>query len=183
MSSPIEIVAFLAENDVPFVDFRFSDILGREHHLTITAELFEEDSIESGIPFDGSSMSGWKGVGASDMLLMPDLKSLRFDPCREERTVVFTCKVVDPVDRNGYERDPLSLAQRAETYLRSTGLGDTAYFGPEPEFFVFDGVRWGDNMSGNFVVIQSESAPWATQHGPAEQHCYRHLVHRHRHNG
>src|SRR5690625_4777883 len=178
MSSPTEIVAFLAENDVPFVDCRFSDILGREHHLTIPADRFDEDTIEGGIPFDGSSMPGWKGVEASDMLLVPDLRSLRFDPFREERTVVFTCTVVDPVDLNGYERDPRSLAQRAETYLRSTGLGDTAYFGPEPEFFVFDGVRWGDNMSGNFVEIQSESAPWATQHGPAEQPGYRNLGHR-----
>lgn len=166
MSSPQEVIAFLTENDIPFVDCRFTDILGREHHLTLPAERFDEDCMEGGIPFDGSSMPGWQGIEASDMLLIPDLNSLRFDPFREERTVVLTCDVVDPVDLNGYERDPRSLAKRAETYLLSTGLGDTAFFGPEPEFFVFDGVLWGNDMSGSFVEIQSDMAPWATAQRP-----------------
>lgn len=179
MSRPEKIIAYLAENDIPFVDCRFTDILGREHHLTLPAERFDEQCIEAGIPFDGSSMPGWKGVEASDMLLMPDLNSMRFDPFREERTVIFTCDVVDPVDLNGYERDPRSLARRAEAYLRSTGLGDQAFFGPEPEFFVFDGVRWGDDMSGNFVEIHSETAPWASRHSAQGQgNGYRNLGHR-----
>lgn len=179
MSRPEKIIAYLAENDIPFVDCRFTDILGREHHLTLPAERFDEQCIEAGIPFDGSSMPGWKGVEASDMLLMPDLNSMRFDPFREERTVIFSCDVVDPVDLNGYERDPRSLARRAEAYLRSTGLGDQAFFGPEPEFFVFDGVRWGDDMSGNFVEIHSETAPWASRHSAQGQGSgYRNLGHR-----
>src|SRR5690625_6750233 len=105
MSSPEEVISFLTENDIPFVDCRFTDILGREHHLTLPAERFDEDCMEGGIPFDGSSMPGWQGIEASDMLLIPDLKSLRFDPFREERTVVFTCDVVDPVDLNGYRSE------------------------------------------------------------------------------
>src|SRR5690625_4301677 len=174
MSSPEEVMAFLSKNDVPFVDCRFTDLLGREHHLTIPAERFDEDFMEGGIPFDGSSMPGWKGVEASDMLLLPDLNSMRFDPFREERTVIFTCDVVDPVSLNGYDRDPRSLAKRAEAYLRSTGLGDIAYFGPEPEFFVFDSISWGDGMSGSFVEIQSDSAPWATM----QKQTHRNLGHR-----
>src|SRR5690625_6081494 len=106
MSSPTEIVAFLAENDVPFVDCRFSDILGREHHLTIPAERFDEDTIEGGIPFGGSSMPGWRGVEAAGRLLGRDRKRLRFDPFGEERRRGGTCTGVDPVDLHGCEGDP-----------------------------------------------------------------------------
>ena len=157
-----DILSRIAENDIAFIDFRFTDTLGCEHHLTIPAHRFDEDLIEAGIPFDGSSMPGWKGIEASDMLLIPDLDSVRFDPFREESTLVFSCDVIDPADLNGYDRDPRSIAKRAEMYLQSTGIGDTAYFGPEPEFFVFDGVRWNDDASGSFVEISSETAPWST---------------------
>lgn len=162
MSTADEILARIAENDIAFIDFRFTDTLGREHHLTIPSNRFDEDLIESGVPFDGSSMPGWKGIEASDMLLMPDLSSVRFDPFRQEATLVLSCDVVDPSDLNGYDRDPRSIAKRAEMYLQSTGIGDTAYFGPEPEFFVFDGVRWNDDASGSFVHIESDTAPWAS---------------------
>lgn len=162
MSTADEILVRIAENDIAFIDFRFTDTLGREHHLTIPSSRFDEDLIESGVPFDGSSMPGWKGIEASDMLLMPDLSSVRFDPFRQESTLVLSCDVVDPSDLNGYDRDPRSIAKRAEMYLQSTGIGDTAYFGPEPEFFVFDGVRWNDDASGSFVHIESDTAPWAS---------------------
>jgi len=179
MSNPENVIAYLAENDVAFVDCRFTDLLGREHHLSLPAERFTVDSIESGIPFDGSSMPGWKGVEASDMLLMPDIQSQRLDPFREERTVIFSCDIVDPIDLNGYERDPRSLAKRAETYLRSTGLGDTAYFGPEPEFFVFDGVSWGNDAAGSFIEISTDTAPWASRNRGGA----RNLGHRPGHQG
>lgn len=162
MSSADEILNRITENDIAFVDFRYTDTLGREHHLTVPAHRFDEDLIEAGIPFDGSSMPGWKGIEASDMLLMPDLSTVRFDPFREEATLIISCDVVDPADLNGYERDPRSIAKRAEVYLQSTGIGDTAFFGPEPEFFVFDGIRWDDQPSGNFVKIESDTAPWSS---------------------
>jgi glutamine synthetase len=123
---------------------------------------FDEDKFESGHAFDGSSIAGWKGIEASDMLLMPDPTAAYIDPFYEEPTLVITCDVIEPSDGKGYDRDPRSIAKRAEAYLKGTGLGDTAYFGPEPEFFIFDGVRWGDNMKGCFVKIDSEEAPWSS---------------------
>ncbi len=161
MSSPEDVLTLLSEREIAFVDFRFTDTLGREHHLTVPAQTVDEDRLESGLPFDGSSLPGWKGIEASDMLLIPDTSSMRMDPFREESTLILTCDVVDPADLKGYDRDPRSIARRAEAYLRATGLGDTAYFGPEPEFFVFDGISWNDDMSGSFVKIQAESAPWS----------------------
>src|SRR5690606_26887790 len=161
MSSPEEVVKLIADREVTFVDFRFTDTLGKEHHLTVPAHAVDEEKLETGVAFDGSSIAGWKGIEASDMLLIPDSGSARLDPFREEVTLNLTCDVVEPSDLKGYSRDPRSLAKRAEAYLKSSGLGDTAYFGPEPEFFVFDGVAWDDNMSGCFVKIKSEEGPWA----------------------
>ena len=114
--------------------------------MTTPAHAVDEDRFESGVAFDRSSLPGWKGIEASDMLLIPDPKTARMDPFREEPTLILTCDVVEPSDLKGYDRDPRSLAKRAEAYLRSSGLGDTAYFGPEPEFFVFDGITWNDDM-------------------------------------
>jgi len=161
MSTPEEVVKLIADREVAFVDFRFTDTLGKEHHLTVPAHSVDAEKLETGVAFDGSSISGWKGIEASDMLLIPDNASARLDPFREEATLNLTCDVVEPSDLKGYSRDPRSLAKRAEAYLKSSGLGDTAYFGPEPEFFVFDGVSWDDNMSGCFVKIKSEEGPWA----------------------
>ena len=123
---------------------------------------FDEDKFESGHAFDGSSIAGWKGIEASDMLLMPDPTACYIDPFYEEPTLVITCDVIEPSDGKGYDRDPRSIAKRAENYLKSTGLGDAAYFGPEPEFFIFDGVRWGADMQGCFVKVDSEEAPWSS---------------------
>lgn len=161
MSTPEDIVKMIAEREVAFVDFRFTDTLGKEHHLTVPAKTVDEEKLESGIAFDGSSIAGWKGIEASDMMLIPDSKTARMDPFREEVTLNLTCDVVEPADLKGYDRDPRSLAKRAEAYLKSSGLGDTAYFGPEPEFFVFDGITWNDDMSGCFVKIKSEEAAWS----------------------
>src|SRR3546814_135041 len=161
MSTPDDIIKLIAEREVAFVDLRFSDTLGREHHMTIPARAVDEEKLEAGQAFDGSSLPGWKGIEASDMALIPDLGTARLDPFREETTLILTCDVVEPSDLKGYDRDPRSIARRAEAYLKSSGLGDTAYFGPEPEFFVFDGVTWDDNMSGCFFKIRSDEAAWS----------------------
>src|SRR5450830_1463934 len=157
-----EVLKMVQENEVKFVDFRFADTRGKEQHVTVPVSAFDEDKFESGHAFDGSSIAGWKGIEASDMLLIPDPSTAYVDPFYEEATVVLTCDVIEPSDGKGYERDPRSLAKRAEAYLKSTGLGDTAYFGPEPEFFIFDSVRWSVDMSGSFVKIESEEAPWSS---------------------
>lgn len=162
MTSPADVLQIIGDREITFVDLRFTDTLGKEHHFTIPARTLDEDKFESGQPFDGSSMAGWKGVEASDMLLMPDASTARLDPFREEPTLILTCDVVEPADLKGYDRDPRSLARRAEAYLKSSGIGDTAYFGPEPEFFVFDGVSWNTDMSGTFVKIYSDAAAWTS---------------------
>lgn len=161
MSTPEEVIQLITEREVAFVDFRFTDTLGKEHHLTVPGHSLDEDRLEAGVAFDGSSIAGWKGIEASDMFLIPDTTTARMDPFREESTLILTCDVVEPSDLKGYDRDPRSLARRAEAYLKSSGLGDTAYFGPEPEFYVFDSISWNDDMSGSFVKIQADGAPWS----------------------
>ena len=162
MATPKEVLKMIADNEVKFVDYRFTDTKGKEHHVSVPAKTVGEGTFEHGHPFDGSSIAGWKGIEASDMLLMPDSGSARMDPFREENTLILTCDVHEPSTGKGYDRDPRSLAHRAESYLKSTGLGDTAYFGPEPEFFIFDSVTWNVDMSGCAVKIKSEEAPWST---------------------
>jgi len=157
-----DVIALVKDEDVKFVDFRFTDTKGKEQHVSVPVSAFDEDKFESGHAFDGSSIAGWKGIEASDMLLIPDPNTAYIDPFYEETTLVLTCDVVEPADGKGYERDPRSLAKRAEAYLKSTGLGDTAFFGPEPEFFIFDSVRWNVDMSGCGVKIGSEEASWSS---------------------
>ena len=157
-----DVLKLVKENEVKFVDFRFTDTRGKEQHVTVPVSHFDEDKFVSGHAFDGSSIAGWKGIEASDMQLMPDPNTANIDPFFEETTLILTCDVVDPADGKAYERDPRSLAKRAEAYMKASGLGDTAYFGPEPEFFVFDSVRWRNDMSGCFVKIDSEEASWNT---------------------
>ncbi|CAM3592594.1 type I glutamate--ammonia ligase [Polynucleobacter brandtiae] len=157
-----DVMKLVKEKECTFVDFRFVDTKGKEQHTTVPISHFDEDKFESGHAFDGSSIAGWKGIEASDMLLMPDPTACYIDPFYEEPTLVITCDVIEPSDGKGYDRDPRSIAKRAEAYLKSTGLGDAAYFGPEPEFFIFDGVRWGADMQGCFVKIDSEEAPWSS---------------------
>ena len=150
------------DNDVKFVGFRFTDTLGKEQSVTIPADQLTEDQFEVGHVFDGSSIKGWRGIEASDMLLLPDPETARMDPFREQNTLLLTCDVVEPDTGKGYERDPRSLAKRAEAYLKSTGIGDTAYFGPELEFFIFDSVRYRNDSQDCFYKIESEEAPWST---------------------
>ncbi|HQS37333.1 MAG: type I glutamate--ammonia ligase [Methylotenera sp. 24-45-7] len=160
--SVANVMKMVKENDIKFVDFRFTDTRGKEQHVTVPVSHFNEDKFTEGHAFDGSSIAGWKGIQASDMQLMPDPSTANIDPFMDEPTLILTCDVVDPTDGKGYERDPRSLAKRAEAYLKSSGLGDTAYFGPEPEFFIFDSIQWDVAMSGCSVRINSEEGAWAS---------------------
>ena len=157
-----DVMKMVKENEVKFVDFRFTDTRGKEQHVSVPVSAFDEDKFTSGHAFDGSSIAGWKGIEASDMTLIPDPNTANIDPFFEEPTLILTCDVIDPTDGKPYERDPRSLARRAEAYMKASGLGDAAYFGPEPEFFIFDSVRWNVDMSGCFVKIEAEEAAWNT---------------------
>ncbi len=161
-----DVMQMVKDNDVKFVDFRFTDTRGKEQHVyRARFSHSTKTSSTSGHAFDGSSIAGWKGIEASDMQLMPDPNTANIDPFFEEPTLILTCDVIDPADGKAYERDPRSLAKRAEAYMKASGLGDTAFFGPEPEFFVFDSVRWSTDMSGSFFQIESEEAAWNTGTG------------------
>ena len=157
-----DVMKMVKENEVKFVDFRFTDTRGKEQHVTVPVSHFDEDKFSSGHAFDGSSIAGWKGIEASDMLLMPDPNTANIDPFFEEPTLLLSCDVLEPGDGKPYDRDPRSLAKRAEAYLKASGIGDAAYFGPEPEFFIFDQVHWHVGMDGSHVSISSEEAPWST---------------------
>jgi glutamine synthetase len=155
-----EVLKTIQEKSVKFVDFRFADTRGKEQHVTVPAHTIDDDLFVSGKMFDGSSIAGWKGINESDMILMPDADTAFIDPFFEDTTLVLTCDVIEPSTGQGYARDPRSLAKRAEAYLKSTGIADTAFFGPENEFFVFDSVRWDASMKGSFVEIDAENAAW-----------------------
>ena len=157
-----DVMKMVKENEVKFVDFRFTDTRGKQHHTTVPVSHFDEDKFTSGHAFDGSSIAGWKGIEASDMQLIPDPSSANIDPFFEETTLIMTCDVIEPSDGKAYDRDPRSVAKRAEAYLKASGLGDTAFFGPEPEFFIFDGVRWSTEPNNTFYEIEEYEAPWNT---------------------
>ena len=133
--TPAEALALVKEREVKFIDFRFSDTKGKEQHVTVPAHTLDEDVFEEGKMFDGSSISGWKGINESDMILMPDASSAVIDVFSEETTMNLRCNVVEPSTMQGYSRCPRSLAERAEAYLQASGIADAAYFGPENEFF------------------------------------------------
>ena len=158
--SAADVRQFIEEHNVEFVDLRFTDTRGKEQHLTVPVSQADDEFFEDGKMFDGSSIAGWKGINESDMVLMPDASSVVLDPFMDEVTLNVRCDVLEPNSMQGYERDPRSLAKRAEAYLMSTGIADTAFFGPEPEFFVFDDVRWGAGLNGCFVEVDSEEGHW-----------------------
>jgi len=160
--SPQDFMNTIQEKEVRFVDLRFTDTRGKEQHVGVPVTAFGIDKFTDGHAFDGSSIAGWKGIQASDMLLMPDPATAFIDPFMDETTLIVSCDVVEPSDGKGYDRDPRSIAKRAEAYLKSSGIGDTAYFGPEPEFFIFDAVEWNVDMSGCSLKIYSEEAAWAS---------------------
>ena len=155
-------LTLIKDNDIRWVDLRFTDTRGKEQHVSTPASQVDEDFFEDGKMFDGSSIAGWKSINESDMILMPDDSTSIIDPFTDDATVILRCDIVEPSTMQGYERDPRSVAKRAEAYLASTGLGDTAFFGPEPEFFVFDDVKFKVEMQGASYAINSEEAAWAS---------------------
>jgi glutamine synthetase len=157
-----KVLELIKQNEAKWVDLRFTDIRGKEQHVSFPSYTVSEDTFVQGKMFDGSSLAGWKGIEASDMILMPDPESAFMDPFFDEATVVVTCDIIEPSTMQGYERDPRSIARRAEEYLKATGIADTAYFGPEPEFFIFDEVKWDIDMSGARHTIYAEEAAWST---------------------
>ena len=150
----------IKESEAKFIDLRFTDTKGKEQHVSIPAHQVDEDFFEEGKMFDGSSIAGWKGINDSDMVLMPDSETAVIDPFAEETQINIRCDILEPTTMQGYDRDPRSVAKRAEEYLKSTGIGDTVLFGPEPEFFLFDDVRFHTDMAGSFYKIDDEEASW-----------------------
>ena len=155
-----KVLKLIKDQEVRYVDLRFCDTRGKEQHVTIPASVVNSEFFEEGKMFDGSSIAGWKGINESDMVLMPDAESAVVDPFFDETTVNIRCDVLEPSTMQGYERCPRTVAKKAEEYLKSTGIADTAFFGPEPEFFIFDDVRWGDNLNSAFYEIDSEEGSW-----------------------
>jgi len=160
--SASDVLSTINEYGVKFVDFRFTDTKGKEQHVSVPASTINEDTFTEGKMFDGSSVAGWKGINESDMILMPDPATAVLDPFTDEPTLNITCGVVEPATGEGYERDPRSIAQRAEAYLKASGIADIAYFGPENEFFVFDDVKWSTEMGHCSYQIESEEAAWSS---------------------
>jgi len=152
----------IVDEAVEFIDLRFCDTAGKEQHVTMPISVVDEDFFEEGKMFDGSSIKGWKGINESDMVLMPDAGSAVMDPFMEHSTMIVRCDVLEPDTMQGYNRCPRSVAKRAEAYLQASGVADVAYFGPEPEFFVFDSVSFGTDMHSTFYNIDSEEGHWNT---------------------
>ncbi len=159
IKSPADVFKLIKDNDIQFVDFRFTDPKGKWQHTTYITDQVNDDSFVDGIMFDGSSISGWKSINESDMILMPDPQTAFIDPFSAQPTIVIFCDVIEPATGQPYGRDPRSVAKRAEAYLGFTGIGDTAYFGPELEFFIFDDVRFKTAGNYSFHQLDSEELP------------------------
>ena len=160
--SAANVIKMIKDQDIQFVDFRFTDTKGKEQHVSVPAAMADEDMFDEGKMFDGSSIAGWKGINESDMILMPDADSAVIDPFLQDTTLLLRCDVIEPTTMQGYDRDPRTIAKRGEAYLKSTGIGDAAYFGPEAEFFIFDSVRWSNDISGAAYEIESKEAAWSS---------------------
>ncbi len=162
MSAVDNVLKLIRDKNITYIDLRFTDLRGVQQHVTFPAHAIDESTFEDGKMFDGSSIAGWKGINESDMVLMPDPNTALIDPFMTDPTLILCCDVLEPNTMQAYSRDPRSLAKRAEAYLKSTGIADTAFFGPEPEFFIFDSVRWQNDMGKVFFEIESEEAAWSS---------------------
>jgi len=158
--TPKDVLDMIKEKDIKVVDLRFLDFPGVWQHFTVPASELDEGSFEAGFGFDGSSIRGWQPIHASDMLVVPDASTALIDPFFEEPTLVLIGDIVDPVTKEAYSRDPRNIAKKAEAYLKSTGVGDTAFFGPEAEFFIFDDVRYDNASNGCFYEVDSIEGIW-----------------------
>ena len=160
--SSTKILKQIKDKEIDYVDLRFTDPRGKLQHVTQDLKTVDEDMLNNGIFFDGSSIAGWKAINESDMILKPDLSRSFVDPFFSHNTLVIFCDVMDPITKKYYERDPRSTAKKAEKYLNETGIGATAYFGPEAEFFVFDDVRFKNEMNDTGFIIDSTEGPYNT---------------------
>ena len=162
MSNAESVLQRLQDEEIPFVDFRFTDPRGKWQHLTMDSKMVDADLFANGVMFDGSSIAGWKAINDSDMALMPDASTAVMDPFFAQPTLAVFCDVVEPSTHEAYGRDPRSTAKRAEAYLQSSGIGDEAFFGPEPEFFIFDDVRFNVSQNETFFAIDEGEGPYNT---------------------
>jgi len=162
MSDIQKVMELIKEHDVKYVDFRFTDPRGKWQHLGHHVKTISEDFLSEGVMFDGSSIAGWKAINESDMVLKPDCATAVLDPFAAQTSLIIFCDVHEPGSGQPYERDPRSISKKAEKYLASSGIGDTAYFGPEAEFFVFDDVRFKVGMNGAMYEVDAEEGPWAS---------------------
>jgi glutamine synthetase len=158
--TPKDVIELAKKKDVKIVDFKLCDILGTWQHFAVPVGELKEDVFEDGLGFDGSSVRGWRAINASDMLVIPDAATAFIDPFAANTTLSLSCDVVDPVTREVYERDPRGIAKKAEAYLKGTGLADTAYFGPEAEFFIFDSASFDATSNGTFYKVDSVEGIW-----------------------
>ena len=157
-----DVLKLMKDEEVEYVDIRFTDPRGKLQHVTLIADLVDEDFFDEGFMFDGSSIAGWKSIDQSDMKLIPDPASAYIDPFYAEKTICVHCNVVEPDTNEPYSRDPRSTAEKAEAYLKSTGIGDAAYFGPEAEFFIFDDVRYSVKMNKVSFEVDAVDGAWNT---------------------
>ncbi len=155
-----DVLDTLRDEDVAYVDIRFTDTRGKLQHVTVDVDLVDEDFLEEGFMFDGSSIAGWKSIESSDMKLMPDTECAYIDPFYAEKTLCIHCSIVEPDTGESYERDPRGTAQKAEAYLKSSGIGDVAYMGPEAEFFLFDDVRFSNSINKVSYEVDAQDASW-----------------------
>jgi glutamine synthetase len=160
--TPADVLSLLKDQEVTFVDLRFVDTKGKEQHVTVPSREIDEGFFEDGKMFDGSSVAGWKGINESDMILMPDPETAIVDVFTEDTTVNIRCDVYEPATMQGYTRCPRMTARRAEQYLASTGIADTAFFGPENEFFIFDDVKYKNDVNGCMYAVDSTEGAWNT---------------------
>ncbi|MBV6343397.1 glutamine synthetase beta-grasp domain-containing protein, partial [Candidatus Magnetobacterium casense] len=158
--TPNEVIAFAKANDVVMVNLIFIDFPGVWQNLSVPITQLHASSFEEGFGFDGSSIRGWQAINASDMLVMPDPGTAMLDPFRQHPTLNLICNILDPITKEPYSRDPRFIAQKAENYLKSTGLADTAFFGPEAEFFIFDDIRFDQNAHSGYYYIDSNEGIW-----------------------
>ncbi|MEM7614681.1 MAG: glutamine synthetase beta-grasp domain-containing protein, partial [Pseudomonadota bacterium] len=162
MSDISSVLSTIKDEEVDYVDIRFTDPRGKLQHVTVCSDLVDEDFMAEGFMFDGSSIAGWKSIDKSDMKLMPDASSSYMDPFYAEKTLCMHCDVLEPDTNEAYDRDPRMTAKKAEAYLKSSGIGDTSYWGPEAEFFVFDDVRYSVEMNKVSYHVDAHDASWNT---------------------
>ena len=158
--SSSKVLKLMKDKDIEYVDLRFTDPRGKLQHLTMDATIVDEGMLNDGVFFDGSSIEGWKAINESDMILKPDLSRPIIAPFNSHTTLNIFCDIMDAVKKDSYGRDPIGTAKKAESYLKKTGIGDKAYFGPEAEFFVFDDVKYKNDMNHTGFAIDSAEGPY-----------------------